>query len=227
MAACVAASGSAFGTVTLNFNLAFDGGVSSNFADKDGVVTNGLFFGVIVDANRNGLTKNYGQLTPALGARTILNTTLGVATDDILTMATIKTGSTAALTEGGNGSGSGGPGGVFSVQLAFGNGIGASDPFYLVWFDNTGTSPLRAGAMTFTDLTVDDTDDSWLLPPDGSLSDFDEPFEGTDPIRNASTTYTLNGLDTTTSAGLTFVPEPSAALLGALGALGLLRRRRN
>ena len=38
---------------------------------------------------------------------------------------------------------------------------------------------------------------------------------------------TLSGAAFTTGIQLTSVPEPSAALLGALGALGLLRRRRN
>jgi hypothetical protein len=38
--------------------------------------------------------------------------------------------------------------------------------------------------------------------------------------------YTTN-TDATTTAGWQMVPEPSTALLGAIGALGLLRRRRN
>ena len=37
-----------------------------------------------------------------------------------------------------------------------------------------------------------------------------------------TSTYSATG-----TSGFQLVPEPSAALLGALGALGLLRRRRN
>ena len=47
-----------------------------------------------------------------------------------------------------------------------------------------------------------------------------------------ATTYTTNlsaigGPASVTTNGIQLIPEPSAALLGALGALGLLRRRRN
>jgi MYXO-CTERM domain-containing protein len=42
-----------------------------------------------------------------------------------------------------------------------------------------------------------------------------------------STSYTEVAPVTGSGPAINFVPEPSAALLGALGALGLLRRRRN
>jgi MYXO-CTERM domain-containing protein len=42
-----------------------------------------------------------------------------------------------------------------------------------------------------------------------------------------SNSYTEVAPVTGSGPAINFVPEPSAALLGALGALGLLRRRRN
>jgi hypothetical protein len=57
------------------------------------------------------------------------------------------------------------------------------------------------------------------------------PLGGAAPVIGTFGTFTGNaggqGSGTFTTLQLAVIPEPSAALLGALGALGLLRRRRN
>ncbi len=81
------------------------------------------------------------------------------------------------------------------------------------------------------------TSDAWILIQVGTIGN-DVPFEqayssnpGTAvPVAGygvvSSFTGNAAGQGSTTYSTLQFVPEPSAALLGALGALGLLRRRR-
>jgi len=209
--AFLALAGASMASVTLSFNAAFSGGVSSNLANQAGVVSNGLFYGVIIDTANNGVLAQYGAIVPALGSSYSLVTTTSTSTDDILILATDTTSNTGTLLEddfltpGGNG----GVLGVADINLS--GGIGAGDKFFLVWLDGN-----KAGSLT---------DASFTIPADGSLVDYGAPFVGVDPVRNALSSY-VGTSGTPTGVGITFVPEPSAALLGALGALGLLRRRR-
>ncbi len=78
----------------------------------------------------------------------------------------------------------------------------------------------------------------WLQSTDGSLyglykSNADVPALGTVTITSATmgnligtSEYVANAAGGTSSSGFQLVPEPSVALLGALGVFGLIRRRR-
>jgi len=190
---------SATGTVTLSFNAPFTGGVSSNLANASGTVTNGMSWGIIVDANGNGFSTSYDLVSFSSGQHAL--SVGGVSSDDVLIISTDLTQNTSAFLEG-DLTTSGGNGGVTSItNLAYSGNVASGDVFHLVWIDPSGNT---AGSLA---------DASFVLPSDGSSSDaFAAAFVGTDPVRPAT--------------GITFVPEPSAALLGGFGALGLLRRRR-
>jgi hypothetical protein len=78
----------------------------------------------------------------------------------------------------------------------------------------------------------------WLQSTDGGLyglfkSNGDVPSLGTVSITSATmgdligtSVYQANAAGGTNSSGFQLIPEPSVALLGALGVLGLVRRRR-
>jgi MYXO-CTERM domain-containing protein len=209
------AAGPAFGTVSLNFNAEFESGVPQNFANSLGAVSNGLIWGVLIDAGGNGLSVTpYDAIAggPALGSNYVLSSAT-VATDDILYIATQTTSSTAGSIEGDSVT-TGGNGGIYDLNniSLVSNGVNAGDKFYVVWFDGS-----LGGTLT---------DATFVLPADGSVLNYGVPFVGVDPTRNAGLAY-VGTSGVSTGAGISFVPEPSAALLGAVGALGLLRRRRN
>ncbi len=186
-------------TVTINFNNPFAGGVSSNLADTLGNVSNGLYWGVIVDTDSSGFLTSYDDFTLAQNTTLILGSG-GAPTTNVLILADSFTTDTSAFLEGDVVT-TGGNGGVTAItDTPLANGVTTGDAFRLVWFDPSGT---EAGFLS---------DPSFLIPTDGASGDFDSPFVGTDPVRAAT--------------GITIVPEPSALLLSAFGVLGLLRRKR-
>lgn len=217
-AALIALTGSALGSVTINFS-SFDAQVAQNFANSGGVATDGMFYGIIVDGNGDGFSSSYAAVNLALSGQYLLTTTSGGATGDVMILSGFLTGDTSGYVDiDGN---AGGTGGLFDVaDIPFGTGVGAGiglgDAFRVVWF-SPGNSE-SAGYLA---------DASFTMPADGGLVDITAPFAGTDPIRSAGLGYTGTSGTPTDLQGITFVPEPSSALLGAVGALGLLRRRRN
>jgi hypothetical protein len=125
----------------------------------------------------------------------------------------------------------------------FDNTLALNKKFALVWFSQTSaqlttsSSGAYFGMMSLSD---------WLLPADAegksyTLSSTDSGGATSFYSTSVATTATqigggfFTGSGTAANTGSTalrsaqfqIVPEPSAALLGALGALGLLRRRRN
>jgi hypothetical protein len=210
------AASCSYGAVSINFNNEFDTGVPQGLSNQSGVATNGLVWGIVVDGSGNGLSTASAYNVPSFvaGSSTILSLAAGnVATDDILYISTSGlTADTSGSTEG-NGTTFGGVGGIYDLaSLALTNGVGTGDKFYVVWFDGS-----KAGTLT---------DPSFVIPSDGFTVALADPFVGVDPNRSAGLAY-IGTSGTSTGAGLTFAPEPSSALLGAIGALGLLRRRRN
>lgn len=194
----------AVASTTFSFNSAFLGGVSSHLSDAAGVAgVDGLPYGVLIDLDGGGFANTtYDPITHTPGA-TIPLTSGGLATDAVLVFAADLTSDTSALLEGAPVFGvPGGPGGITSVVVNYTNGIAAGQTFEVIWFDPSLGSAGLLGSAQFD------------IPADtGAFLTVDQVFQGVDPVRAAD--------------DITFVPEPSAALLGAFGVLGLLRRRRS
>lgn len=209
-------SGAAFGSVALNFNLEFDSGVPSGFSDTGGVATNGMIWGILIDADNNGFAGSYDFSSPLDVKKSYVLSSSGGISDDVLWTAENRTADTTGSVEGVGGI-TGGAGGFYDiggVAYDVGNGVAAGDRFYVVWF-NGG----KGGVLS---------DPSFLLPSDGNSSAFGDPFVGIDPNRSAGLAYLGTGSASTGSGiQVNLVPEPSSVLLGLLGALGLLRRKRN
>ncbi|WP_035609659.1 PEP-CTERM sorting domain-containing protein [Haloferula sp. BvORR071] len=190
--------------VTVAFNAPFAGGLSSGFTTTAGVAgTNGLKWGIIVDTTGNGLLSTYDQVALVQGTSVSLTTNGGTATGDRLIFAANLTSDSS---QGGQALESdfatpGGNGGVDGLSFALAaNGIAVGQAFSIVWFDS---STNKAGSLSNA---------QFLVPADGQTVTYDAPFVGVDPVRQAS--------------NISFVPEPSSLLLGALGVFGLIRRRR-
>ncbi|WP_035609651.1 hypothetical protein [Haloferula sp. BvORR071] len=196
----VATLSAAHGAVTIAFNAPFSGGMSSNFANSQGVVSNGMKWGIVVDTTGNSFLDSYDSVALVQGTSVALKAN-GFATDDRLVLALDLTSDSSQggqalegdfLTPGGNG-------GISGISFALTNGMARGNTFFLVWFDETSG---RFGALGSP---------QFVIPADGQTVTYAQVFEGVDPIRKASNGY---------------VPEPSSALLGLPGAFGLLRRRR-
>lgn len=226
IASLAMAMGTSFGAVSLNFSADFESGISQNLANIAGTQKNGLTWGVLVDGSGNGII-NWNEVTqvgtkyiaPTLvsGVFSYVLSTASGLTDDVLTFASSLTVDTSitGTTEGDNVT-TGGPGGIYDINVALTNGVGTGDLFYVVWFDNvkTGVGGVLADA-------------SFTIPTDTFAVNYGLPFVGVDPLRKAGSGYSGTSGTANSAGGIALVPEPSAALLGALGALGLLRRRRN
>ena len=89
------------------------------------------------------------------------------------------------------------------------NGISVDDNFAVVWF-NTTTAPNGSAVAAGTKFGAL-TNPNFFVPADGATEAYGQFFVGTDPLKTQD---------------FAFVPEPSSMLLGLLGAVGLLRRRR-
>jgi len=100
---------------------------------------------------------------------------------------------------------------------------------YIPSLGSTSTNTNIAAATTYGIVSGSD----WLLPTVNGGESFS--FSSSDSggatsffrVTVASGVATNDTYASSSGANLTLVPEPSAALLGAVGALGLLRRRRN
>lgn len=215
-----AAINAATAAVSLNFSADFESGISQNLATSAGVPSNGLKWGVLVDGTGNGISRSngttgtkYDVLPGGLVAGQYVLSIGGVDTDDILIIATTTTVDTS-LTGGVEGDGitGGGVGGIYDINVNLANGVTTGDAFYVVWFDG-----LRGGTLG---------DATFTIPSDTFAVNYGEPFVGVDPVRSAGLGYTGTSPTANPAGGIAFVPEPSAALLGAIGAIGLLRRRR-
>ncbi|WP_035609647.1 hypothetical protein [Haloferula sp. BvORR071] len=198
--AAVATLSAVHASVTITFNAAFVGGMSSNLANTAGVVSNGMKYGIIVDTTGNGLRGSYDPLTLTQGTSVQL-TNLGTATGDFLILANDLTSdsSQGGLVVEGDFVTPGGNGGVSGLSFALSGGVASGQSFWLVWFDSVTN---KGGSLAST---------QYIIPPDGHLVDYADVFVGVDPVRPAT--------------AIAF-PEPSSFMLGLLGAFGLLRRRR-
>ncbi len=113
-----------------------------------------------------------------------------------------------------------------AVAVDYGTfGTAASRNFAFYWFPGATFTGVEANPQTIASQVggLNNTSDDgvfnigMVLPADGALLS-----------TGAATTGDAGGsLSVSAFSAVTLIPEPSAALLGAIGALGLLRRRRN
>jgi len=180
--------------------------LATGFADASGSAAAGLVWGIIVSNGDNlftNITKDF-VLATTLGTGTA-GTQIGTSNDYYFGSSVL----TANQTTGGEAGALGKIGSLTAITQGASATIGSA--FALVWFDRTITS--ATGTIVAGTKYGILTDAAFVIPASGLTANLSAPFSATgDPIKSANT--------------VTVVPEPSAALLGALGALGLLRRRR-
>ena len=195
--------------VTLQISAEYENGIASNFANQNGVVTNGMQYGIVISTTDSSFSAGlYDPMSNSVYTSGGFLTIGGIATDDYYFVGGLTFNSTDDqegdfTTPGGNGT----IGLVSNVPVLPDSGALAStgDPFALIWFStNSANSGDFYGFMT---------DASFTMPSTGTV-DRSAPFVGADPIRSATFQFDA-------------IPEPSRALLfGLAGMLTLFRRRR-
>lgn len=228
--ACIATTAISTGAVTLTISSNAAGfGVLTGLQNSSGT-QGALVWGIVVDGAGNGFqgatsgatydpTFTYANTSTNTNgfALTVSN---GVATDDVLYISTNLMATSTNTNDGGNGFFR--PTLINNVTLGSTAGganplVNPGDSFAIIWFDATAFGGAAAAGQKYGILSTPTTADPLqplVLGNDTSGLNYSKNFIGTEPSRPANLT-------------LGTVPEPSAALLGAIGALGLLRRRRN
>jgi len=243
--ALLAMVGLSSATVTLTISNSVappSGGVLSNLVVNPGDPgTQRLMWGVVVDTLGNGFlpggyvggtdgavniipNTNNASTWPApnvvaTNGQTLMQRdlvgTAAIPTDDVLFICSSFM-STAGTTDGAATLAR--PLNIASIPLS-GN-ITTGDPFAIVWFayDNAGDNA-QGNDFSNTPFLVGDKYGMLALPAltipaDGANQPYASNFAGTDPQRTAE--HQFIGL----------IPEPSTALLGLLGLVGFVRRRR-
>lgn len=206
--ALVAAMTGLASAATVNVQISQGANQATNFANADGSVSNGLVWGLIFSTGNS----TFSVFDNGFVLSTSLNGTLIAGTDDYFI-------SSAVLTAQGTTTDAANPGKInimnsIQMNVPATNSIVTGTPFAVIWFDSTVTSATQAlGAGTKYGIL---TDPLMVVPAAGATQNVSSLFSTTpDPTKLA------NGRT------VTGIPEPSSALLGAIGALGLLRRRRN
>lgn len=190
---------------------------ATNFQNGTGATNGTLAWGILVDSTGNGFkdgeyvdgfTIAKGTGTNA-GTPTLLSTSAGV-TDDYLIMSGNLMNLTTSTVDGATV-------GINRItnltSFNYAAGMNGGDSYKIIWFDQTqiATSTVAAAGLkygTFQTATLN------TIPADPTASiAYASAFAGADASKAMS--FSVQA-----------VPEPSAALLGMLGALGLLRRRR-
>ncbi len=216
-------------TITMSFNSGALGALS-NFRNGAGTGTTAMAWGIIVDTAGDGFDGNSGS-TPYTGGFNMASTGTGApitlsvssgATDDRLFMAPgfMSVNTTA------NDSDAIGVNKLLSMtSMTLGSAGVAGGQFYaIIWFDTLIRQASTADGLKYgvfipsaTDLSVTAglTTANRLPSNDGATYSYGPAFLGADTAKTMG--FAIN----------TPIPETSTSLLGALGALALLRRRRN
>jgi len=198
---------------------------ATNWGNASGTGTNGRYiWGIIVDSSGNefldgeyvaGFSLNSASPTANNNAGTpvALSTSSGV-TDDYLVMS----GFSMNLTTTAGDSGSVGINRITNLtSFSYASGMNGGDAYKIVWFDVTSANNFNPGGTANAGLAygtfavTNPTYSTIPSDPTGSIA-YAPAFAGADSVKTMS--YTV-------------VPETSTSLLGAIGALALLRRRRN
>lgn len=215
---------------TLSFTNSGLGSFATGFGDTSGGITSGLIWGIVVDTTGDGFassTWNSG-FTYSGGNTTgiAFTTTTGSLTDDVLYLNTSLTTSLSTAADSaiaGTGRVNSITSATYGAALGYGGAVGTSpnvggnQKFAIIWFDrgialgSTSTNGQKFGLAT----AGTNAAPLFTTPAaNGDTIDYSAAFTGADPAK--LTTFSLQG-----------IPEPSTSLLGVVGALGLLRRRRN
>ncbi len=203
--ALLLAAGSAFGTVSLQFSNTTNS--LANFANGANVGGSSLVWGIVIDAGGNGFSTTYDA---GLGLSAGIQTLAG--TDDVFFIQGLMNIFTAAQVTNlqADGQAAGDNRVTSASSIPFGvNGIGTGDAFKVIWIDRTALGGTATGGTEFGTFA----NAAFLIPGDGATIPLAATFAGADSLKLMTETFGV-------------IPEPSSALLGLLGAVGLLRRRR-
>ena len=202
--------------VTLTFSAVTGAGngVLTGLASSENVTNVPRIWGILVDSGNDGFSLGDYKAGASLvaGATTTLETYIGgvtALTNDVLYIApALMVNSNNATLDGGTLASGNLARPTTFTNIPTPNGS-VNQSFYLVWFDEVAFGGTTVVGGNYGAFRLP----SFVLPADGASTSFASNFTGADQVRPANLEF--QG-----------VPEPSAALLGAIGALGLLRRRR-
>lgn len=235
--------GSAQAAVTLGFSTGTN--AAEGFANSSGIQNSNMAWGIIVDSAGDGFDGFASASSSAVDGGTLFTSGAtydpgfflqgtsgvapngglpngqllnvgGLASDDRLFIST----NLMALV--------GGKGRITSLSaFNYAPDMAAGDNYAIVWFDTTS---LSNSAATQEGLKYG----AWTKPGTGPTNGTILPVDpgsyttaATGPAGMFGAAGSGIGQSLKTATLVAGVPEPSAALLGAIGALGLLRRRRN
>ena len=204
----VAAAIPAGATVTLNYQF------GTCFTSTSTAVPDGTLWALIGDTNSSGTFTN-GFATNASLTGTQANAVF--TTGQLVTTGSVIGGDTVLAVGSFNGAGPGTTADTLILALGV-NGAAAGQNFAFYWFPGaTGTTTIHVGTQVggINSLLSEAGLDAMTLPANGAqVSPGAANSDNAGSIANSRFT------------AVNLVPESSTALLGALGALGLLRRRR-
>lgn len=180
---------------------------ATGFADASGSTAPGLVWGIIASADTT-----YQTLSPGLVLSTTTDGT-ALGNGDFLFLSTNLTVDQTFGAETGVG---GKITNITGIQVNLGaggaNSVATGYSYAVVWF-NRGIAV--GDALEAGDSYGIITDPNFVIPASGATANHSAGFAGVnDPIKRANSVTLV-------------IPEPSVALLGAIGALGILRRRRD
>lgn len=220
---CLAASAQGAVTLGLSSTTNYLGNFLNGAGSANGASAR-MVWGLIVDADRNGFAGGVDAANPYMNGFSLaanvnglaLTTLTGGASDDVLYIASAVMAQNANATDG---SAIGDNRLLTFTGMIYSGAVNAGDNYAIVWFDQLalgGTAPkdLKYGIYTPPATDVASFGKANLLPADPGNYNIGAVFAGPDAAKTMD--FRLG----------TAVPEPSTVLLGALGALGLLRRRR-
>ncbi len=197
---------------------------ATNWLNGSGGIST-MVWGMVIDANGNGFSatdltpySSFGNIS-ANANGIVLSTTAGTS-DDVLYISSNLMNLTTNTTD----SGTVGLNRVTNMtNLVYGNGVTAGDRYRLIWFDVTSFGGASQGVkygmfeLPSASITVSagNSIPGNTIGADPGTYNYGAAFAGADAPKSMSMTIGVP------------VPEASTSLLGAIGALALLRRRRN